>query len=155
MGTQVSVLMARAAGPALHRGKVGVVPRRPQARAFSSGVLAHSKACQPLSLASACTVSACSRTPLASRGTHQQHRLLAQIQLAVGVDHAHAVGVDQLHARDGYSSWMVAITVHRGLDAGEGADGAPTALGQGCRRRVTSVKMPSVPSLPTNRRVRS
>jgi hypothetical protein len=51
---------------------------------------------------------------------------------------------------------MVAITVATAPSIDEKAQtAADTASGTGCRRTVTSVMTPSVPSAPTNRRVRS
>ena len=51
---------------------------------------------------------------------------------------------------------MVAMTVsHAPLIDSNEPTAADTASGNGCSRTVTSVMMPSVPSEPTNRRVRS
>jgi hypothetical protein len=52
--------------------------------------------------------------------------------------------------------WMVWMTVcDRCIDAGEGADGGRHGLRDRVEAHVSSVMMPSVPSEPTSRRVRS
>ena len=56
----------------------------------------------------------------------------------------------------GTPSWMVWITVRTAASMlGNEQTAALTASGSGYRRTVISVMMPSVPSLPTMRRVRS
>ena len=56
----------------------------------------------------------------------------------------------------GTPSWIVAMTVSTAplIDSNE-QTAAETASGSGCSRSVTSVMTPSVPSDPTNSRVRS
>jgi hypothetical protein len=56
----------------------------------------------------------------------------------------------------GTPSWMIWITVSTASPMlGNEQIAAATASGSGYRRSVASVMTPSVPSLPTNRRVRS
>ena len=56
----------------------------------------------------------------------------------------------------GTPSWMVWITVCTALaTSGKAQVALDIASGSGCRRTVTSVTMPRVPSEPTNSRVRS
>ena len=56
----------------------------------------------------------------------------------------------------GMPSWMIAITdaTAASIESNQQV-AAATASGRPCSRSVTSVMIPSVPSAPTNRRVRS
>ena len=120
-----------AAGAALHRGEVGVVPRRPQARAL----LGRGGPFEGIAAPFAGDVLHHFGLFLHARGRtvefHQQQRLFAQVQLAVRVDHAHRVHVDQLHARNRHAELDgLDHGAHRRFDARERADRRAHRLGQ-------------------------
>ena len=120
-------------------------------------VLAHSKALPPNSLAISCTVSACSRTlagepwnSINNMGSSRKPSLLWALTmrtLCASISSQRAIGTP---------SWMVWMVVRTAASMlGNEQMAALTASGRGYRRTVTSVRTPSVPSLPTIRRVRS
>ena len=121
-----------AAGAALHGGKVGVVPRRPQPGALFGGA-------GPFKgIAAKFTGDVLHGFGLLLHAggraveLHQQHGFFAQGELAVRVDHAHAVAVDQLHARNRHAQLNdLDGGAHGRFNAGEGADGGAHRLGQG------------------------
>ncbi|MNT43959.1 hypothetical protein D3C72_1804560 [compost metagenome] len=123
----------------------------------SSGVLAHSKALPPNSLAISCTVSACSFTldgepwnSMSSIGSSRRLSLLWALTMRTvwwSMSSTRAIGTP---------SWMVWMVVRTAASMlGNEQIAALTASGSGYRRTVIWVMMPSVPSLPTIRRVRS
>jgi hypothetical protein len=128
--------------------------RAVHSRVRSSGVVAHSKPRRRLGGDRLHRLGLLLHAGLAAVELHQQHRRLAQAELR-GVDRAHGVRVEQLAARDRHAHLDdLDGRVDRRADAGR-ADRRDTASGSGYSFSVISVITPSVPSLPTNRRVRS
>ena len=120
-----------ASGLALDGGEVRVVPRCPQARAL----LGRDGPFEGIAAELAGDFLHRLGLFLHARGRamelHQQHVFLAQAELAVGVDHAHGVVVDQFAARDRHAELdHLDDGAHRGLDAREGAGGGRDGLGQ-------------------------
>ena len=120
-----------AAGARLQNRKVGVVARRPQARALlwragpfkSHATFAAGKFLHHL----------CLLFDAGGRAVkfHQQHRLFTQPQLGVLVHHAHGVAVNQLHARN-RNAQLDDLNggAHGCRNAGEGTDRRRDGLGQ-------------------------
>ena len=159
IGTQTSVDPRLAAGPQRQRGVVGVVPRLPQPGA----ILGRRR---PLEVGAAVLGgnllhrrrAARRRRPRWCRGTRRSSVGFSGVgQLRVAVDRVDLHLVEQLDAR------------HRDAELDRGDHGlaprlpstrtaqtaADTASGRPNSRSVTSVMTPSVPSEPTNSRVRS
>ena len=62
---------------------------------------------------------------------HQQQRFFAQAEFGVGVDHAHSLGVHQLHPGNGHAHLNDGNGgAHRRLDAGKRTHGGRDGLGQ-------------------------
>ncbi|MOA39886.1 hypothetical protein D3C78_1617000 [compost metagenome] len=111
----------------------------------------------PCSAVMACTVSACSCTPAGlpwnsntNSGVSRKVSLLywlTERTLAASMNSTRAIGTP---------IWMISITLWTASSSvGKLHTAADTASGCGYRRTVTSVMMPSVPSLPMKMRVRS
>ena len=140
----------------MHGGKVGVVPGAVQRRVRSSGVLAHSEGVAALF----------TRDVLHGFGLfldaggravelHQQHGLLAQVEFAVRLTMRTVLASISSTRAIGTPSWMVWMVVFTASAMlGKEHTGGDTS-GQRVQAHGHSVITPSVPSLPTMRRVRS
>jgi hypothetical protein len=134
-----------------------VVPRR---HSFdrSSVVVAHWKSRPPFvgrDLLDAVALSVTGRLAGAVK-LEEERRLQHAAQFRVAVHGVELRFVEQLDARDGNPELNRRDHgLHGPFHGVEGADGAETASGRPKSRTVISVITPSVPSEPTNRRVRS
>ena len=131
--------------------------RFPELGARSSGLVAHWKSSPPCSRAMSCTAFACSTTAAAlpwnsrkSVGASGYAVLLWRLRAAIVVAHRSSLRAT------GMPAWSVSITVFAAPSmSGKAHTAADIASCTGWSLTVTSVMMPSVPSEPTKRRVRS
>ena len=111
----------------------------------------------PCSAAIARTVSACSSTP-ASVPWNSKNSVgcSRQVELGVRLTASHLHVVEQLDARDRDAGLdRLDHGVDRALEVAKGADRRRDRFRDAVQPQLTSVMMPSVPSEPTNSRVRS
>ena len=111
IGTQVSVEITRQPGRDWDRREVGVVPRGPQAGAFFRRAGPLEGCCRRVAGDLLHRLGLLLHTGGRAVEFHQQHRLLAQLELAEDVDHAHRVGSISSTRAIGTPSWMIWIVV--------------------------------------------